>query len=277
MALRSRMSMLRVAIVLLAVLPAPGWAALVDFVVEGESITGRIEFPGDVAVDVELEFEEVIGLSVEHVGLSARLVVASELLGRLPVGVTSNGSLPVLLEIEPPTTSPLSFTGTYTIELHTHNLVYVPNSPLRLFKAPLGGLFEDVTSSMGAGSYRVRGTSGGFSELLILVDTRILSAVVEGKLAALEALLDEHWDELPGSLAADLDVLLDDAWAQYGLGQHAAASQSIDEFGGAVLGSSPPIPDVWRASGDLTNVSGELRAAAATLRFSLNLLASQAP
>ena len=277
MPVRSLMPMFRGAAVLLAFLPAPGWATLVDFTVEGGAIRGRVELPGDLAVDVELDFEEVIGLSVENLGLSARLVDAGELLGRLPAGVSLTGSIPVLIEIEPPAGSPLSFAGVYTLELHTHDLIYVTNCPLRLFKAPLGGVFEDITASMGAGSYRVRGTSGGFSQFLILVEGRLPTAVVDLKLATLEDLVEEHWEELPGAVAAEIQSLLDDAWAHYALGEYAAASLSVEDLGQAVLESSPPIPNVWRASRDLTNASGELRAAASTLRFSLALLASQAP
>ncbi len=49
-----------------------------------------------------------------------------------------------------------------------------------------------------------------------------------------------------------------------------AAIQKIESFESTVeQASSSEIPDVWRSSRDLTNVAGELRAAASTIRFSL--------
>jgi hypothetical protein len=274
---RSRPYRFWIPVVCLLALPAPGVAALVGFEVEGNSVLGRVEFPPNLAVDVTLEFEDALGLTLDSLGISARLVNGLELAGRLPQGVSLPGALPVLLRVEPPAAGPLTFAGVYTLEVHTHNLPYLPNSPLRLFKAPLGGAFTDMTASMGAGSYRARGTSGDFSDFLILADIRPLTSVAQSKFDAVEDLLADHWQELPAELGDALVTELDEAWSDYAAGAYAAASQSMAEFEGLVRDHASEIPSVWRASRDLVNVGGDLRAAASTLQFTLNLLASQLP
>ena len=56
------------------------------------------------------------------------------------------------------------------------------------------------------------------------------------------------------------------------LGNTTLASQLVGTFADTVKAASgTAIPNVWRSSGDLVNVGGDLRAAAGTLRFSLNL------
>ncbi len=262
---------------LLASLPGPGAAELVGFEVQGNSVVGRVEFPPSLAVDVELEFEQVENLSVESVGLSARLLDPLELVGRLSQGVTASGSIGVLLEIEPPAAGGLAFTGVYSLELHTNALEYVPDSPLRLFKAPMGGSFADVTAWMGAGSYRVRGSGGDLSQFLILVDSRPNDGVAEAKLAALGDLLAEHWQELPAGLGDQLLAMLDDAWAQTAAGDYGSAAESVGELAQTVADNAGTIPSTWRATRDLANVGGALRAAAATAQFTLDLLAGQVP
>ncbi len=261
----------------LVALPSADAAAAVSFEVRGDSVVGRIQFPPNLAIDVELAFEQVENLTLESLGASARLIDALELVGRLPEGVTASGSIPVLLEIEPPSGGALSFTGVYTLELYTHNLNYLPDSPLRLFKAPLGGVFRDVTTWMGAGSYRVRGTEGDFSQFLILIDGRTPQVAAEAKLTALEDLLAAHWQQLPAGVGDELLEDLDSAWAHYAAGDYDSASQSVGELAQTIEENAGSIPSVWRASRDVVNVGGDLRAAAATAQFTLDLLANQVP
>ena len=225
---------------------------------------------GALEVELSLQFEQAIGATAQNLGVSARLVSASELLGRLPTGVSVPSGLPLLVTIEPPAEGSLSFTGVVTIELHTHDLAYSPT--LLLFKSSGGGPFVDITQSVGMGSHRVRGSSGGFSEFLILADPRSSSSVVNGKFQRLAALLDAHEDAMPAELVDELAGHLLAAQTAWSLGDALGAIDDVNAFSDAVKAASgASIPDVWRSSRDLTNVAGELRSAAGTLRFSLSL------
>jgi hypothetical protein len=129
-----------------------------------------------------------------------------------------------------------------------------------------------MTAENGAGSYRTRGTTGGFSELLIVSDTRSLDPVIALKFDKLEELLEDYEGGMPGSVYDGLEEILEAAHADYTAGSLNGAIQEIDGFIELVEEhSGSDIPDVWRAARDLNNVAGYLRAGADTLRFSLRL------
>ena len=101
---------------------------------------------------------------------------------------------------------------------------------------------------------------------------RLLPGVVNGKFQRLGALLEAHEGALPAELADTLAGHVLAAQSAWSLGDTRAAIDEINAFAEAVKAASGSvIPDVWRSSRDLTNVAGELRAAAGTLRFSLSL------
>lgn len=248
----------------------------VTLTVGGSSVEATIELPGGIEADLTLEFESVVGLSASSIGLSAGLVdpLDAELVARLAdvVDVSVPGAFPVMIEIEPPSTGPLSFTGVVELEVHTHNLSYVANSPLRLVAAPLGGPFEDITKWAGSGSYRVGGNKGGFSQFLIVADARPVSEVIDLKFARVQETLDENASEIEPEVVDDLQNELNEAWSWRLSDDYVEAAATIAKFIDVVESNSgTAIPDVWRSSRDLVNVAGELREAAATLRFSLNL------
>lgn len=254
--------------VLAAAVPAAGQGLLT---VSGNSITITIAKPGGLGASVTLSFEDVTGLNLLNLGLSAQVVNPNDpaLLARLPAG--DSVALPLLLRIEPPVAGGLSFRGVASLEIHTENLLYTPGSPLRLFTAPLGGPFEDFTVAMGAGSYRARGTTGGFSEFLIVSESRPVDQVITTKFDRLEEELDEYAAAMPAALYEDLSARLAAARADYAGGATLQAIQKIDGFITVVQQhSGTEIPNVWRAARDVENVAGYLRAGAMTLRFSLS-------
>jgi len=255
---------------LCATLPAAG-QLLVNPTINGNSISVSISLPlGLGGADVSLGFEQVTGLSLANLGLGVQLVnpLSPSLRARLPTSV--GPALPVILRIEPPTGGTLAFHGVAFVDFHTTLLHYVPGTRLRLFSAPLGGPFEDVTAEMGSGSYRARATKGGFSELLIVWDLRTVDQVIADKFGRLEDLLDDYESSMPGSVYDDLEDLVEDAHTAYTGGSTAAAIAEIDDFLDLVEAhSGTDIPDVWRAARDVDNVAGYLRGAATTLRFSL--------
>jgi hypothetical protein len=255
---------------LCAALPAAG-QLIVNPTISGSSISVSISLPlGLGGADLSIGFEEVTGLSLANLGLGVQVVnpLSPALRARLPTSV--GPALPVLVRIEPPTSGTLAFHGVATIDFHTTLLHYVPGTRLRLFSAPLGGPFEDVTAAMGSGSYRAQSTKGGFSELLVVWDMRTVDQVIADKFDRLEDLLDGYESSMPGSVYDDLEELLEDAHAAYTGGSTAAAIAKIDELLDLVEEhSGTDIPEIWRAARDVDNVAGYLRGAATTLRFSL--------
>jgi hypothetical protein len=256
---------------ILAALPAAG-QGIVGSSVNGNEVSLTLSLPGGIGANLTLGFEEVTGLSVENLGISAYLANPSSLgfLSRLPSGTVL--ALPLVVRIEPPAAGGLTFKGVASLNLHTHNLSYAPGTPLRFFSAPLGGQFEDITTGIGAGSYRARGTKGGFSEFLIALDLRGVDQIIERKFDRLEAMLESYEGAMPGSVYYDLEHRLAAARTDYNVGATASAIQKIDGFLAVVeQHSGTAIPNVWRSARDLVNVAGYLREGAATLRFSLEL------
>src|SRR6185503_7998160 len=163
----------------------------------------------------------------------------------------------------------LSFSGVASVDVHTHDLSFTADTPLRLFKAPVGGPFADVTESMGMGSYRARGSSGGFSQFLIVADLRSESDVVEQKLDALDAAFAKGAAAIPTSVRNVLQGSLSAIRTAWDGGDVRGAITAAEGFAAAVKAAADAgsMPNVWRSARDLDNVAGNLRAAAGTLRF----------
>jgi hypothetical protein len=258
-------------LMLCTALPAAG-QGIINTTITGSSIEVTVALPGGLGADVSITFEQVTGLSLQNLGLSAQVVntLSPAFRARLPGSVLP--VLPLLLRIEPPANGSLTFSGVTEIDIHTHNLLFALGTPLRFFSAPVGGKFEDVTAAMGAGSYRARATKGGFSEFLIVADLRPRNQVIAAKFDRLEELLDDYEGSMSGSVYEDLEDRLEAAHADYTGGSAQAAIAEIDGFLAVVeQHSGTEIPDVWRSARDLQNVAGYLRGAALTLRFSLGL------
>lgn len=268
---------LGIAAAVLLALGAPALAAApVTLTVSGDEAKGRIELPGGVAAELEVVFERAVGLHPLALDVTAQLVSPLDLalLARLPAGgsVVPPAAFPVLLRIEPSETSALSFAGIVTVELHTENLAFRTNSPLALFAGPVGGPLVDITRQVGLGSYRAGGSRGGFSDFMIVADTRAIDTVIHEKFERVQAALSQYGERLPAAVLADLQVRLDNARALYLAGATLAAKAEVNAFAEHVQAQSgAAIPDVWRAHDDVhVNVAGLLRAGAETLRFSLD-------
>lgn len=259
----------------LLLIASPLWAELIDPRVEGNQLTADIELPDGISAELRISFEDAVGLSAAGLGLSDRLVSPTDpqLLARLPHAALTAipTAFPVLVTIDPPVGGALSYSGKPTVELYTHNLEYVPNTPLRLFAAPLGGDFVDVTASVSSGSYRVGGSKPDLAgDYLIVADLRDDNPVIDQKLTWLETTLEETSVEIDPPTLADLEDLVVAIKQAVQSGDPRTAAEEVETFDEVVkVSSGDAIPDVWRASGDLQNVAGDLRSIAATLRFSL--------
>jgi len=238
--------------------------------IDGTTVSVTLNLAG-ISVDLGIQFEQVSNLTVNNLGLGVRLASMSELSGRLPAGVTP--ALPLVIAIEPPKSGGLSFHGIAAINVHTHLLNYTVDTPLRLYSAPIGGSFTDITEMTGTGSYRACGSKGGFSEFIFVTDLRALDAVIGQKLDDVQALLTTYSSSIPDDVEATLQGQLDATRAAWIAHDYTTAAQGLEAFAATVKAHSggSGIPDEWRAARDRTNVAGYLRAAAGTARYSLVL------
>jgi uncharacterized protein DUF6689 len=260
-------------------LAAPSWAAsgIANITIAQNSVTASVQLPGDVTADLNLQFEQALGLTVESLGLSAKLVSPSDLglAARLPTSASVPAGFPVLITIEAPSTGSLAFSGVVAIDLHTHNLTYTTNSPLRLFAAEAGTSFQDITGSTGLGSYRAGATKGGFSEFLIVADVRSVDTVIAEKFQRVQSVLDANASSIASAVLTTLRTTLSAARASYLASDALTASEKVEQFADTVKqNSGSSIPDVWRSARDVVNVAGDLRSGASTLKFSLLFKAS---
>jgi len=268
-----RTSLIGLALLMLLLPLAAAAEGIAGVVVDGNELRAEISLPGGIGADLTLTFEQAVGLSEANVGLDASLVspLDTTLLSRLTQAAIPV-AFPVLIRIEPPAEGGLSFSGPVTIALHTHNLGYLPGTLLRLYAAPLGGPFEDITSYVGSGSYRCRGTKGSFSEFLILTDLRPLSLTIREKLERLDDTLEDNAAIIEPAVYSQLTTLAAQIRAAYEAGnKNLAITRTNQLLALVVANSGSAIPDVWRSSRDLVNAAGLLRAAGETLRFSLGL------
>jgi hypothetical protein len=222
--------------------------------------------------DLSLQFDSATGLTVANLGIKAETISVNDpaLLARLPSSLTSiPGALPLMVTIEPPATGTLSQRRVTHVELHTHALPYVAGSPLRLFKAQVGGPFRDITESVQPGSVRTRGTTPGWSQFLVIVDVRPTGSVITEKFAYLQAQLNL----LSPAEKAPLQVYFNNAQSAVAAGRYADAVVAMDSFSARVASRAGTyIPDVWRSARDVNNSAGELLAGANTLVFSIGFL-----
>ena len=244
----------------------------VSTTVAGNTATIVVGSPLAPVADVTLTFDDATNLSASSLGVQAQFVDLANpaLLARLPGALTQPDTLfPLLLTIEPPSNGGLAFQRTVRVEIHTHALAYTAGSSYRLFKASLGSGFRDITDDVAPGSVRARGTTGGFSQFLILADLRETDDVVASKFAWLR----NRIDTLPSSEQPAFDALLDTAASAVGDADFADAIAAIDAFRArAADRAGTTLTDEWRATRDGDNQAGDLIAGAATLRFSVAYL-----
>jgi len=249
--------------------------------ISGSELTARIELANGVAADLTITFEKVIGLNPSALALTATLIDPKDVgfAGRLSdTAVSIPAAFPVVVRIDPTASSALSFEGVYKLSLYTSNLTLAANSPLRLYRAPSGGAFQDMTGFLQAGSVRAGGSGPGFSEFVIVADARVIDTVIAAKFDALQSQLSANSPAIDPAVAADLQQRLSQARSAYNANSLAAAIDGITAFGDQVKKQSGgAIPNVWRANGGPVNVAGLLRSAADTLKFSLAFKSNLTP
>ena len=262
---------------LLAPAAAPAQLLPLDVAVAGDTATVRVGAPQVPLLDLRLDFDEADGLTPASLGLDADLVAttSTSLLARLgSTQLSIPAALPVLLTVQPPMLGGLSFERRVHVEVHTHRLPYTAGSRFRLFKAPIDGAFRDITTAVEPGSVRTRGTTGGFSQFLVVYDLRPTDTVVAQKLAWLRGRLDL----LPPGEAVPLRNRLDAIEGAVAVADWTTASTNIAAFRDRVTSrAGGQIPATWTAVGTGANHAGELLAGLDTLEFSVGYLRDFGP
>jgi hypothetical protein len=239
--------------------------------VSGNTATVVIGTAQAPVADMTLAFDSPHGLTAANLGVSAQLVSLGDptLLARLPNTLTSlDSSFPLLVTVEPPAGG-LSFDRLVHVEIHTHALTYTYGTSYRLFKAPLGGAFRDITDEVAQGSVRARGTTGGFSQFLILADVRRTGDVVDEKLQRLRTRIAT----LAPAEAAPLEAYRAAAAQAVADGRYDDALASLDAIAARTdARAGTAIRETWTAGGGSTNDAGEILAGVATAKFSIAYL-----
>lgn len=168
-----------------------------------------------------------------------------------------------------------SFINNYQLEIHTHDLAYTDRSPYRVFKAPIGGNFHDVTYETAPGSMRARGRGGAFSQFVIANDPRSNLGLLSAQLVSIQKIGELDTRILAAILSDGLRLDLLDLLAEVNAlllvdltGALAALDSLIDLID---LDAGNGIANVWRADHTLVNDAGEMQELAETLRFSMLL------
>lgn len=280
-----------------ALIGAPSARAGVSVIISGSQALATISVadPDGIHVydaDIIITFDTPANLTADELNLSADFVNPADALltSRLPgcltpltPCVTVDPAFPVLITVEPLNVpwlfhagfetgetiyGNLSFHNAYTFEVHTADLTYVNGTPYRLFKAPLNGSFDDISTEILNGSVRARGSGGTFSQFLVVSDVRDTATVELSKVLSLELRLINA--TLSNALRSDLLGLVNALQAAVLSNDLVTAIADLDQLIAEIQANSGTnITNVWSSDHTLVNDAGELLSLAQTLRFTL--------
>lgn len=241
---------------------------------ETETLTKKLTTTAGHRLLLQVTFKGRQALDIDDFNIWAEDVdpIDPSLLARLPLGVQIPDGFPVLIHVDPGSNDEQGFRGEAQFEVITDEVDFLSDTLVRLFKAPDGGLFRDITGTYGLGSFRARGSAGSFSELILARDLRGNAAVVTFKFAALETLLSGYEGEIGAGVFSQLTAFLEAAKAAYLANDVASAKTNLDDFVSLVeTQSGDGIPDIWLSTdGTLrVNVAARLLGAARSLCFNL--------
>ncbi|MGE4072618.1 MAG: DUF6689 family protein [Lysobacterales bacterium] len=250
-------------------------------IIDGRKAHTSISLPkpggGNYTADFELEFHNPVNLTSACLGISAEVLDAAAIASvqaRLPdpVNQTIDPAFPVKITVEPPAGCGLEFEDEVDIELDTADLVYTGFSPYRLMKAPVGSSFRDITASVTAGSVRSRGSSGTFSEFVMVLDA-VQAYATEAQQAF--DMLDAQLANIAIGPTAKQTLQTDASVSRsaVAVNDYAQAIARLDDLTlhcGALGG--PALPNRWRSLRDLQNVEGEIVGQTDHLKFLLGRL-----
>jgi uncharacterized protein DUF6689 len=256
--------------------------AAVTTTIDGRTSMSHITLPGanwaGYTADVYIEFDNPQKLTAACLNVTADVIDATEeadIEGRMPSGsnVAIDHAFAVRITISPLASCGFAFDNYYDIEIHAANLSYAPGGPYRLYKAPVGGAFRDITSSITAGSVRARGRHGAFSEFVIVSDQAPdYAADANLQYNALQARITASTIATTTKLALSSEVA--SSRSAFNSGNYAAAINYLTAFDGDVAaGAGSTVPNKWQAANpSLDNVAGEMAGLSGVIQFYLGRL-----
>lgn len=254
--------------------------------------------PITYVANVTITFDAPVNLTATELNLTASLVNPTDptLLARLSScapSCTIDPAFPMMVTVEPPSlpqlfhsgfeqneleNGNLGFSNAYEFELHTANIDCTgapsgpcPTTQYRLFKAPVGGDFKDITSSVLKGSVRARGRGGEFSQFLIVEDTGASITVEPVKSMNLQTRIQGA--SIPAALQNNLLAQLASVQVSFGTANYSMAISTLDQLIASVQANAGVvIANAWSSDHTLVNDAGEILAFAQTLRYTLDRL-----
>lgn len=252
-------------------------------IIDGRKVKADITLPdpdgGTYTAEFELEFEaeNLQNLTVDCIGISADVLTPAEILDieqhHLPqTWQTIDTNFPMRVTVEPPAACGLAFQNHYDVSLETDELVYQPHSVYRLVKRPIGGDFRYVTGAVTQGSVRSRGSSGGFSEFIVISDaTPNYATDCNNEYDTMEQRLRDA--TMSPSARRTLETDLAVSRAAYEAGHFSEAIALLAAFDAhCVAYGGEGLPNRWRSSRDLDDVEGDLVGHTDNLRFMMGRL-----
>ena len=242
----------------------------------GNKLQAKLDVSSSIAIDLVVEFENSIGLSAANLDISATLVTptANTVLNRLSsTDISVLPTFPVIISISPKADSGFGFEGLASVEIYTKAVDYNAAMPARQFRSHANGEFEDITTMVSAGSIRARGTTGSFSDFMILLDERSSEQMLDATFAQLNQLVNQNSDLITSVLATSIQTSLNALQSALFTTDYAAALVVTDNLISLTENASnEQMSTVWRSSGDLVNMQGELLTRLKTLRYSLRVM-----
>lgn len=238
-------------------------------------VVADVKLEEGLSFDFSIAFEHAVGLNETNFKVTAKKVSPfdTSITSRLPDSMRTalHDGFPVLITVTARPDRGFAFTGEAQLELYTQSIDFADN--LRLFRSHNQGQFEDITTLTAAGSLRAHGSTGQFSDFLILVDHRDPQTQVMAKAQELSSYLYSFVDSLGDEVGAELRALSRNVESHVYDGRYNASIALVNNFIRVVERTSgDKIPDVWRSSDDIENVKGELLTRARNLRFTLSQL-----
>lgn len=238
-------------------------------------ISADLVLQNGMDLQLSISFAQAIGLNEDSVKLSVEALGPkdSRILSRLPdnFNMWAVDSFPVLISVQPLGDRGFSFSGEAEIELYTTSIDYADN--IRLFRSHAGGEFEDITTLTAAGSLRARGSTGHFSDFILLVDNRDANVIAATKARDLANYLYNHVFSMEDQFGNEIQALTRNINDHVQQGRYQAAASNLNNMLRKLESArGKSVPSVWRSSGDLENVQGELLTKARSLRFTLGTL-----
>jgi hypothetical protein len=240
-----------------------------------------------MAATVSFSFGQVQNLSATCLGVAADVLSASgqaDVLARMPIGasVAFDPAYTARVSVSPNPTCNFSFRNDVAVEVHTTNLVFNALSPYRLYKAPIGGTFRDITNEVLVGSVRTRGRGGAFSEFVVVKDMSLdYSAQASARFAALQVELDSGGNQFStpqtAALAQHAAAAFAAAQSAFSTSDLAAAVASLATFESdvATLGNDGYYANLWQpGKSDADNKAGDMISRSANLRFLMGRLSA---